>query len=75
MSDVPVILYTTADVAKALSCCRDTVLRLIRLGYLPAQRAGRTIRIHRRDVEALAKAGLPSVWESKPWPHERKQSA
>lgn len=77
MSDVPKILFTVADVAHALSCCRDTVRRLIKLGYLPAQRAGRTLRVHRRDVEALAKNGLPSVWssENKPWPNERKRSA
>lgn len=79
MSDhPPKILYSTGDVAHALSVCRQTVLRLIAQGYLPAQRMGRTIRVHRKDVEALANAGLPSVWESdgKPWPDARaKKSA
>lgn len=76
MSDVPKILYTTADAAQALSCCRETVLRLIAKGLLKAHRNGRTIRIHRKDMEAFSRYvenfGLPSVWEkNKPWPEER----
>jgi excisionase family DNA binding protein len=73
MSDVPKILYTTEEAAYALSVCRQTILKYIEQGYLPAKRSGRTIRIHRKDLEALAKNGLPSVWENKPWPVERER--
>lgn len=71
------ILYSTADVAEALSVCRRTVLRLIKQGYLPAQRSGRTIRVHRKHVEALANAGLPTgIWnDPNPWPEKRDKIA
>lgn len=73
MSDVPKILYTTTEAAYQLSVCRRTVLKLIEQGYLPARRIGRIIRVHRKDLEALAKDGIPSVWtaDKKPWPEER----
>jgi excisionase family DNA binding protein len=70
------ILFTTDDAAQALSCCRQTVLRLINKGYIKALRTGRTIRIHRKEMEAFSryveKFGLPSVWDAKSWPGERK---
>ena len=71
---VSMVLYSTKGAAQALSVCRATVLRYIEMGYLPAQRNGRTLRIHKKDIDAIAKAGLPNVWskDNKPWAHERK---
>lgn len=74
MSDVPKILYSVKEAAYALSVCTKTLRKYIAEGYLPAKRTGRIIRIHRKDLEALAKNGLPSVWPAdKPWPQERAQ--
>jgi excisionase family DNA binding protein len=66
------ILYTTTEAAYQLSVCRQTILKYIEQGYLPAKRQGRKILIHHKDLENIAKNDLPSVWgNDKPWPCER----
>src|SRR5262245_42070371 len=55
------LLYSTKDAARALCCCRQTVLLLVAQGHLRAHRIGRVIRIHRVDIEDMARKGLPSV--------------
>jgi excisionase family DNA binding protein len=68
------LLYTTKQAAHSLSISTATVRMLIAQGYLRATKSnGRLQRIHRKDLEALAKIGIPSVWESKPWKEERNR--
>ena len=52
-------LYTVETVAERLKLHPKTVLRFIREGRLRATRVGRSYRVRRADLEALA--GLPSV--------------
>ena len=80
MSDTPKILFTVKDAAHLLSCCPETVRRLISKGYLKAVSGGRMLRIHKSEMDKFSKYvaqfGLPSVWDkSKPWPEQRQALA
>lgn len=48
--------YSVTEVAEQLGCCRETILRMIEAGDLPAfrlSRTGRAYRIRAEDVEQL----------------------
>ncbi len=70
-NEAPKILFTLVEAANALSVCKATVRQLVRQGYIPTKTIGRLVRIHKADIEKLAKIGVPSVWSDKPWPDDR----
>lgn len=66
------ILYTIKEAAEQLSESVAFVRLMISAGYLPVRRHGRNVRIHWKDLEAVAKTDIPSLWpKDRPWPEER----